>query len=71
MDVMFEYTNTVDDQMVEIMGRLKINVKYMSYSEWLAYILDGNNKIDFDGEGKTINEAVCNAAYEYFSEVKL
>jgi len=59
---------TDNDQMVEIMDRL-IHVIDLFYFE---PFVDGSFKIvDVEtdkiiSEGKTINEAVCNAAYEYF-----
>jgi len=52
-----------NNQMVEIMERLKIDVCYdFDMDSWEGYVK--NDEICM--VGKTINEAVCNAAYEYF-----
>lgn len=53
---------TNNDQMVEIMERLKIDVEHHGdkIKAWVN-IKDSNRAF----WGKTINEAVCNAAYEY------
>ena len=57
-----------NDQMVEIMEKLKVGVNYDFYRDvFLSYIYDDFGVILLSkNEGKTINEAVCNAAYEYF-----
>jgi len=54
---------TNNDQMVEIMERLEIDVEYTKYGVETGLIVNTKN---YYGKGKTINEAVCNAAYEYF-----
>ena len=52
---------TNNNQMVEIMGKLKLSVYYYAdVNTWYGR-LNGDPSY-----GKTINEAVCNAAYEYF-----
>jgi len=55
---------TNNDQMVEIVERLKISIEYQRKDKWLAETQD---ELAF---GKIINEAVCNAAYEYYKAVK-
>ena len=64
---------TNNDQMVEIMEklyhqRLRLNATYtngeISHYEMSTW---GGEPV---GSGKTINEAVCNAAYEYFKAIK-
>ena len=61
---------TNNDQMVEIMERLKVAVQWSrTDSCWISEILflpENSDAIIYDNEGKTINEAVCNTAYEYF-----
>ena len=56
---------TNNDQMIEIMDGLKYNLKFFDdTNEWVIF-----DKTRYCvGTGKTINKAVCNAAYEYFSE---
>jgi len=56
-----------NNQMVEIMERLRVDVYRYDSDDypWRALIRGGKQ-----AEGLTINEAVCNAAYEYFSEDK-
>ena len=55
---------TNNDQMVEIINELKIDTEYWyRLDEWSAEPRGGASR-----RGKTINEAVCNAAYEYFKE---
>ena len=65
---------TNNDQMVEIMERLKVAVQWSrTDSCWISEILflpENSDAIIYDSEGKTINEAVCNAAYEYFKGLK-
>jgi len=63
---------TNNDQMVEIMEKLKVKT-WWNEDEKLrkAFIPSANNDIETGfGFGKTINEAVCNAAYEYFKRCK-
>ena len=56
---------TNNDQMVEIMEKLKITVRAIPNvsEDWFAEPYPYGNRM---GSGKTINEAACNAAYEYF-----
>jgi len=63
----FVYTPlTNNDQMVEIMEKLKTNLINYSSDGWECY----TNPIDpaTRFKGKSVNEAVCNAAYEYFKK---
>ena len=62
---------TNNDQMVEIMEklyhqRLRLNAIYTN-GEISHYEMSTWGGVPV-GSGKTINEAVCNAAYEYFKE---
>lgn len=54
---------TNDAQCMEIMEKLKIWCRYMN-NQW--YTIVDCDLSNAEGRGKTINEAVCNAAYEYF-----
>jgi len=67
----FDYSpdTTNNDQMVEIMERLKIAVHFWN-EEWCANRYTEIDGIEKGSIGKTINEAVCNAAYEYFESDK-
>ena len=57
------------EQCMEIMEKLEVNVLFISKCLWQAVVgLDFGMTGGVDGRGKTINEAVCNAAYEYFKE---
>jgi len=65
---------TNKNQMVEIMEKLKISIQpLVNPNAWQAGIdphsMLGHSPALFK-ESKTINEAVCNAAYEYFSKDK-
>lgn len=51
-----------NDQMVEIVNKFQFDINWFELS--CVIFLNG----DMIGEGNTINEAVCNAAYEYFKE---
>ena len=54
-----------DTQCMEIMEKLKITLLHDFVLEcWSASKVKNNNRVI--GEGKTINEAVCKAALEYF-----
>ena len=55
---------TNNDQMVEIMEKLKVSLLQNDDDFITAYL--EIDEIYFSARGKTINEAVCNAAYEYF-----
>lgn len=58
-----EYTPlTNNDQMVEIMEKLKISIWFDGVT-WVAQIKNNNRSLE-----DTINEAVCKAAYEYFKD---
>jgi len=60
---------TNNDQMVKIMEKCKICVMPHDIEVfWEAY-LGYKGKI-YEANGKTINEAVCNAAYEHYKAVK-
>ena len=53
------------EQCMEIMEEVKITLLYdFVLNYWSASKVKGSKRII--GEGKTINEAVCNAAFEYF-----
>jgi hypothetical protein len=52
-----------NDQMVEIMEKLKLCVEYMADGNYRSYPA---GRMCLMETGKTINEAVCNAAFEYF-----
>jgi len=53
---------TNNDQMVEIIERHIIQLEQLDFGIWKALIsLEPQSHL-----GKTINEAVCSAAYEYF-----
>lgn len=53
---------TNDTQLVEIMEKLRVGVEHSSGEIWLAYA----DRFQPYSQGKTINEAVCKAALEYF-----
>jgi len=53
---------TDNDQMVEIMERLKISLHFDESDRWYICI----NGSSVAGFSDSINEGVCNAAYEYF-----
>jgi len=62
---------TNNDQMVEIMERLKLSTSHLINPDAILAtlnisFLDAEYEGDTEFEGKTIHEAVCNAAYEYF-----
>ena len=56
---------TNNDQMVEIIEKLKIDLYYYPDEDycWKALV-----RRDTQQEAITINEAVCNAAYRYFKD---
>ena len=64
-----------NNQMVEIMEKLLdafLEVRFRNVDEanihWCELIHVSDESKDLDCSGKTINEAVCNAAYEYFKD---
>lgn len=60
---------TNDSQCMEIAHKLKINTEYFKdIDEWEAWRKESDNSVLITINGKTINEAVCNAAYEYFNQ---
>ena len=64
----YQPDTTNNDQMVEIMEKLEIDIEHKA-SGLVAYTYKGNNEVLlYSGQGKSINEAVCAAAYEYFSK---
>jgi len=68
----YQPDTTNNDQMVEIMERLKISASFrLVEKDWLTSTWGDSAQVGIiRATGKTINEAVCNAAYEYF-KVKL
>ena len=56
---------TNDTQCMEIMEKLHININYIYENDVEAKV--GRT---YKSSGKTINEAVCKAALEYFKEAK-
>ena len=64
---------TNSDQMVEIIGRFdKVEIERpMGSNGDLAVVRLTKGEKSYTGKGKTINEAVCNAAYEYFNNQQL
>ena len=50
------------EQLLEIMERLKISIWFDGIT-WVAQIKNNNRSLE-----DTINEAVCEAAYEYFKD---
>lgn len=61
--------HTNNDQMVEIMKMVLHNLKcsiYPGFDNEDTIIHDGDNR--WLSHGKTLNEAICKAAYEYFKE---
>lgn len=62
----FEYNPlTNNDKMVEIMDKLRIEIHCDSEDWWAKPYVHMGKQHNW-ALGKTINEAVCNAAYEYF-----
>jgi len=65
---------TNNDQMVEIMEKLLRKGYGVCVNGWGNKILFEYQILDCENnvvaEGKTINEAVCNAAYEHYKAVK-
>jgi len=61
-----------NDQMVEIMEKLISYVRNGGDGLWKSdnYFKVQFKKNGFVGEGRTINEAVCNTAYEHFKGEK-
>jgi hypothetical protein len=61
---------TNNDQMVEIMERLHIDIKHgegkVFAKCWGVHPVNIRHSGKSEHKGKTIQEAVCNAAYEYF-----
>ena len=71
--MIFNYTPhlTNNDQCMEIMERLSVSTSCTDSGVRLAYIGTDDAGLGFptaSGRGKTINEAVCSAAYEYFKD---
>jgi len=59
-----------NDQMVEIMEKFDGDIEIHKTSPSLIEVaLHVQFTKTYYGRGKTINEAVCNAAYEYFTSV--
>ena len=70
MPIEYEPDTTNNDQMVEIVDMLLdigCAIGKEENSNNVVVYLGG----EFLGEGKTINEAVCNAAYEYFKAMSI
>ena len=60
---------TNNDQMVEIMEKILNSLKNIKIINFTSGVNVSFGFFgDLEGEGKTINEAVCNAAYEYFKK---
>ena len=58
---------TNNDQCMEIMEKLHTWVTWPFHKHSCEILISKEGK-SYIGKGKTINEAVCNAAYEYFKE---
>lgn len=57
------------EQCMEIMEKLEVCLsRLMKPDAWQAVINDLVTREEIFAEGKTINEAVCLAAYEYFKD---
>jgi len=71
----YKPNTTNNDQMVKIMGKLldvflEVRVRAVDETEiyWCELIHQEHEYMDVEDMGKTINEAVCNAAWEYFHQ---
>ena len=67
--IIYRPHTTNNDQMVEIMEKLRLTIWCEpAIKEWCASKQDSLGDTNYQDEGETINEAVCNAAYEYFKQ---
>jgi len=59
---------TNNNQMVEIINKTHPSIDWIDDDLWQVII--HKKSVTYEGWGKTINEAVCNAAYEHYKAVK-